>query len=477
MKTVCYIIGSALSGATLYLCHDNSLWLISVIIIIVFLLKIIDNNNISEKLVQVCINTFFLTYFTLTFWFLHRSVRDGSIIGLVLIVIPWIVYCLPMLLLSVCKQFKIEVFLILWLLVESIFKNIEVGNSMLQLGILFGNIPDVISWYQYTGPSGGSVWLLLSCYFLYKIIFKSKKNLIWLSVIVIVPLLTNLLINNNTVEKTRSVGVILNNRNFDSILLDAKRIRLDYILTAEAVSVLFKQSYQANKLLTSIKRTLVDSIEHTSVFLGSWMIEEGNLPSNVIVIFSKYRKPIFRYKQKFIPFGEYLPYESFLGKWEDLKKMIPNLITSKNNDTEVAIINNDVIGPLICYEALFTNFMSELCNAGAEIFFVSASNGFINDIHTEEVIKNIMICNAITTHKNVLRATDQGYSYIISSNGILLPISNDIEYLQVSLNQKKTFYTKHYKKVTFIYLLTLGGVLFTLLWLSNKKTIIAQFPH
>ena len=149
--------------------------------------------------------------------------------------------------------------------------------------------------------------------------------------------------------------------------------------------------------------------------------------SNSVVTYARGRATQIRNKQRFIPFGEYLPCRNILGKIEWINNAVPYDLTATPNRSEIIRIDGDGISPLICYEGIFWDDMCRYCRQGAEIFFISASNEIVDNMHCEKQMLNISRANAITTDRSIVRAVQNGLSYAVDNRGRVLAFCDNAD--------------------------------------------------
>ena len=59
--------------------------------------------------------------------------------------------------------------LVAWVSMEYFHLNWDLSWPWLTLGNGFANIPSIVQWYEFTGVLGGSLWILLTNFFIFKI--------------------------------------------------------------------------------------------------------------------------------------------------------------------------------------------------------------------------------------------------------------------------------------------------------------------
>ncbi|MCO5113758.1 MAG: apolipoprotein N-acyltransferase [Bdellovibrionaceae bacterium] len=127
------------------------------------------------------------------------------------------------------------------------------------------------------------------------------------------------------------------------------------------------------------------------------------------------------HKSILLAFGEYLPGAEWFP-W--LKKLAPMVSDFQQGPgPEVRKLDEYVIGPLICYEALFPNFARKLALDGAD-FFVNLTNDSWYG-KTFEPWQHLYIAagRAIENRIPLLRSTNTGYTTAVLETGEVLELS------------------------------------------------------
>lgn len=468
MNTLVKIGVAPILGVLLYFSQDGLVLLPLAFVAFTGLFYLLDS-TLRPGMRLLCIALFTAAYALANFSYLTHAAADGSLLALVLAVIPWFVYMVPMLAAIFCKRRMVEAFVFAWLIGEIIFLVIPIGNPYLMAGTPLSYLPDAIQWYRYTGPIGGSIWLLGLSYLLYRTLIRKNLPYYTLGVGTVLPILCSLLIGGsvaaNNGHKERTVGIVAlqaGNTAIDSLLRRHNTISCDYILSPEAISSFAQSSMFVHPTLTAIRRSLQDSLKNSTVFIGAYLVMPDHTVTNSMVAYSRDDAPQFRYKSRYIPFGEYLPWRSVLGGIKWINEAIPYDLTAVPNTSEIIRIGEDNIAPLICYEGIFLQDMCEYCRQGAEIFFVAASNEMVNNMHCERQMVNINRANAIATNRYVVRATQAGLSYVVDNRGRIKTLNSDSDALivqKVGLIAPTTFYCRYHEGLILTYLwLGIGGL-------------------
>lgn len=472
--------GAPVLGVLLYFSQDSSILLPLAFAAFTGLFYVLGSSA-RPGMHLLYIALFTSAYTLANFSYLTHGAADGSLLALVLAIIPWAIYMMPMLAVIFCKRRVVEAFAFAWLIGEIVFLTVPIGNPYLIAGTPLAYLPDAIQWYRYTGPIGGSFWLLGLSYLLYRTLIRKDMPYYALTLGAVLPVLCSFLIGwsvgGNGQHKERTVGIVslqAGNAAIDSILRQNKTVKCDYILSPEAISSFSQSSMFIHPTLTSIRRSLQDSLRNSTVFIGAFLILPDHTVTNSMVAYSREDAPQFRYKRRYIPFGEYLPWRSLIGGIQWINEAIPYDLTPVSNQSEIIRISDDNISPLICYEGIFLNDLCGYCQQGAEIFFVSASNEMVNNMHCERQMVNISRANAIATNRYIVRATQEGLSYVVDNSGRIENIhciSDALIVQRVALISPLTFYCKYHDGIIFTYLFLCVVGLAWFLIRSRRKSL------
>ena len=121
-------------------------------------------------------------------------------------------------------------------------------------------------------------------------------------------------------------------------------------------------------------------------------------------------------KQKLVPFGEFLPFESLLNKI-GLKKITEGHGSFQKGNKKINIKLDELnILPLICYEVIFTKFIQQSNNDTNLIVIISEDAWFGDTIGPDQHFAK-SIFRAIENGTFFLRSANKGTSSIIDNKG------------------------------------------------------------
>lgn len=127
-------------------------------------------------------------------------------------------------------------------------------------------------------------------------------------------------------------------------------------------------------------------------------------------------------KVKLVPLGEYIPFESILGKVIDRLSPLDNhLKAGDNNQIFKTPFGQAIVG--ICYESAFSEHFRRQAKIGGEFIITASNNAHYSTAmpaqhHAQDIIR------AIETGKWMARVTNTGYSGIVNPRGQTLWISD-----------------------------------------------------
>lgn len=168
-----------------------------------------------------------------------------------------------------------------------------------------------------------------------------------------------------------------------------------------------------------------------------------------------------------VPFGEFVPFQHFLGKFIKVVNELGGFAPGKNY-TVFKINEKFQFSVLICYESIFSELTSKFVSLGAN-FLVNITNDawFLNTSAPYQHF-SFNIFRAVENRVYLLRSANTGISAVISPTGEILNktslFQNEKIIFNISLWHKKTFYTKYNN-----YLKLISLIIFVILFTLNLK--------
>ena len=181
-----------------------------------------------------------------------------------------------------------------------------------------------------------------------------------------------------------------------------------------------------------------ESITHNSSFYDAVLQEKvpawigafgtkGKSFTNSLFTLTVDGKTFSRYdKYKLVPFGEYIPFESVLGKIINrLSPLDTHLAAGKSQQIFDTMFGQAIVG--ICYESAFSEHFRRQAKAGGQFIITASNNAHYSDTmpaqhHAQDVMR------AIESDRWATRATNTGYSAIVDPRGNTIWISDINQY-------------------------------------------------
>ena len=373
-------------------------------------------------------------------------------------------------------------FISIWLVFEKMHLHWEFSWPWLNLGNGFSEYPSWIQWYEYTGTSGGTLWVLLVNVLLFQLIrVRSGKDnirgtmydvrmssLLLISAALALPIILSLFINNNRSSKhptsdiqhptSNNIVVIqpnidpyekLSTGTFDAqlqklIRLSESKIDSNTTLLVWPETALYspngfdevnlKQNFFLNPLFDFLRRhpkiNLFTGIESYRVYpervSASARPIDGTsdfyeVYNGSAVLDSSGALQLY-HKSMLVPGVETLPrFLLFLGPVFEKLGGTAGGYARQEERTPLPTNNGYVIAPAICYESIYGEYMSRYVKAGANIIAVITNDGWWGNTPGYKHHMLYGKLRAIETRKWVLRSANTGISCFID------PMGNDFE--------------------------------------------------
>ena len=452
------------------------------------LFRIVEN---AKKTYLFIYLSLFLWNLATTWWVWNASV-GGAIAMLfantLLMTLPWIVYVflknkIPS---KLSKYFLVTA----WILFEYGHLNWELSWSWLNLGNGFAYTHVLVQWYEYTGVLGGTLWVLLVNVFLYDfIIEKSRKKLILALISLLLPIICSLLIYFSYQEKGENLEIVVVQPNIDPYT--EKFVGTENFIPYDKQASLFlelagKQVTSTTKLVVFPETAFDEGYDEKNIqnYAPIRIIRDflKNNPQMYILagttsweIYGKEKKTFtarhneqigyydvfntamflgakvdsiaFYHKSKLVPIVESMPYpsviEALLGSVIiDLGGTSGGL--GQQKEREVFFAEKYAFAPIICYESIYGEYVTEYVRKGANILCIITNDGWWGDTPGYRQHWQMAKLRAIETRRAVSRSANTGISGFIDQKGDVIGQTpywvKDVRRQNLAANNEKTFY-------------------------------------
>ncbi len=403
----------------------------------------------------------------------------------------------------------------------------------LTLGNAFATHPQWVQWYEFTGTSGGSLWIMLSNIFLFLFFVEYQRNgrskkyfglmLSWALILVIPIFLGGRLSDRSETFIAPDKNIVVVQPNIDPyekvsdaagsfeaqlqklISTSEKKIDSNTALVIWPETALFtpsrideaslKGNFFLNPLWAFLKRhpnmSLFTGIESYRQFDHKTKYsEEFNgffyESYNGSMLIDSSGASAFYHKSMLVPGVETLPwFLKFIDKWFAKFGGTTAGYAKQKERTVLNEKNGFKIAPAICYESIYGEFMRKYINSGANLICIITNDGWWKKTPGHRQHMNYARLRAIETRTWVARSANTGISCFIDPYGNVIDPQPYDTNAAIKLNipagvNSKTFFVKHgdvLSKVMIAFSILLFGWTITLkfrVWLLRKKKLPAD---
>lgn len=362
---------------------------------------------------------------------------------------------------------------VFWLTFEFLHSKWELSWSWLDLGNVFASWPRWVQWYEYTGTAGGALWVLVVNILLFMLIRELRKaerlarRVRWFSgltaLMLVLPAVISLVIYFRYQEQTDPVEVV--------IIQPSEDPYQDAESAGQAAARTEKMIRLAQQLVTPETRFV--AAPEAALPNGVWLHQQSTEPhirqirgflmehpglswvtgSSTYALYanesqaSPTARPLrgsgnyydafnsglmigpaegfdYYHKSKLVPGIERMPFYKALkpiGKLvSSLGGISGSLGTQEQRSVFQAAEGQPVIGPVICYESIYGDYMTEYIRRGATMIFVLTNDGWWRDTPGHRQHHEYARLRAIEMRRPIVRAASTGFSSFIDQRGKVL---------------------------------------------------------
>lgn len=445
----------------------------------------------------------YLTFFiwnVLTTWWIKNASFAGLIVALVVssafMTIPFWLFSLTHRKLG--DSFGYFSLLFYWVAFEYLYLNAEISWTWLNIGNGFANNIQSIQWYEFTGVLGGTFWVLAVNLLLFKALtkfLKTKKfryssvEFVTAVLILVIPVVISHFLFRNYEEKKDPHEIVVIQPNidpymkFNDIPPDEQMeilIRLadslagpktDYIVAPETFinDNLWLSDLGRNRSILKLKQ-LARKYPRAEIVIGATTYklykneEEASKtarPFREDTWFDSFNSalqidtsgviPVY-HKSELVVGVEKMPYTKYLGFLRKLMLRLGGIFrshgTQEYRDAFPSVRDGTRVGPVICYESIFGEFVTEyVSEAGANFIFVITNDGWWGDTPGYIQHNSFSALRAIENRRSIARSANTGISSFFNQKGELIKMlgwwKRGAIKETLNANDEMTFYTRY----------------------------------
>ncbi|MCK5068646.1 MAG: apolipoprotein N-acyltransferase [Bacteroidales bacterium] len=388
---------------------------------------------------------------------------------------------------------------VFWLAFEFLYIRAQINFPWLVLGNGFANDVMLIQWYEWTGALGGSLWVMVMNILVFKLVkgwlsdrsfAANRKRIGWVVGVLMVPMLFSMVRFLTYQEKEDPYEMVVLQPNIDPYMKFQDMTQeeqtgyllqladslvtpeTDYIVGPETfinngvwVSLMYKHP-EILKLQVFLKRfpnaklvlgaTTFQVYKDSSQFTSSSRLYRGGPYqydhfNSAFQLDASGEIPLY-HKSMLVTGVEKMPHKELLGFLEDLVVNLGGAMrgngTQEFRETFVSPQDSTRVGPVICWESVFGEYVTDyVSDAGANFIFIVTNDGWWRNTPGYRQHNSFARLRAIETRRSVARSANTGISSLIDQRGVELARIGWWERsgLRGTLNKndKITFYVKH----------------------------------
>lgn len=356
---------------------------------------------------------------------------------------------------------------VFWLSFEYIhLQNWGLSWPWLTVGNVFAARTSWVQWYEYTGTSGGGLWVMVVNVLVFLLVWDwvKKRKLVmrrvwWIAGVLIVPVVFSMLLMASHIVTTQVVrgNVVIVQPNIDPyekistgsfdaqlnklLRLSESAVDSNTVLLVWPETALFsengfiedrlKGNYFLNPLWDFLRRhphlNLLTGIESVRIFKDKHSATASRIPNtdeyvegyNAAVLMDSSGPVSFYHKSRLVPGVETLPpFLHFLDSWFEKFGGTTAGYTGQDERTTMNETNHSYrIAPAVCYESIYGEFMSRYVDNGADVIAIITNDGWWGNTPGYKQHESYARLRAIETRRWVVRSANTGVSCVIDPNG------------------------------------------------------------
>ncbi|WP_207496233.1 apolipoprotein N-acyltransferase [Aridibaculum aurantiacum] len=463
MKRYTSLLYSLLTGLLLVFAWPDSYFTALIFIAWIPLLLLADKEKNVYRFFLFCLLSMFI-WNAGTTWWIWNSTPEGAIGA---IIANSFLMCLPLWGAYLFNKkygnvIGVTSFIVFWLSFEYIHLNWQLSWPWLTLGNVFATQPSWIQWYEITGVSGGSLWVLLVNILLFSCYKKiNRKKLIAAVGVLVLPFVASFALTPNAaeLEAAANTNVVIVQPNIDPYsekfdmastegqikkLIDLSEQAMDentrLVLWPETAlpvgvwqnevqqnhyyqpvfefvnrhpQVMLQTGIEAYKSYGTNKETITArKNESTGTYYDAF---------NSSVMIAANQPLIFYNKSKLVPGVETLP--TFLMWLADVFEQFGGTTGGYGTDREANVfkapVSPYVTAPIICYESIYGEYVTNYIHKGSNLLTIMTNDGWWANTPGHRQHLQYARLRAIETRKWVARSANTGISAVIDHSGTI----------------------------------------------------------
>ena len=351
--------------------------------------------------------------------------------------------------------------------------------TWLTIGNVFAFNTNWIQWYEYTGTSGGTLWVLTTNILVFQVIKKQNnlkifsKPVLKIAAIIALPILLSFTIlvmytlkQADSVTKKMTEDVIIVQPNIDpynakfsmdyqsqflkALTLISGKItgETNYLVLPETFITddLNEESIAQREPIQWFKDSLLKKFPNLKIITGgnTYVFYEDEKQKtatsrkdersgkyydvfNSAIYLDKNRVDVY-HKSKLVPGVERMPFPALLKPLESLAINMGGTMGSLGMQDQRTVFSDSAgtlkIAPVVCYESVYADYVTGYIRNGANFIFIITNDGWWEDTPGYIQHLNYAKLRAIENRRQIARCANTGISCFINEFGTISEASN-----------------------------------------------------
>ncbi len=422
------------------------------------------------KVFRYAFNAFLVYNILTTWWVANAALPPGIFANLANAALMSTAFWLFHISKRAVPKFGYAALVVYWICFEYMHFNWDLSWPWLTFGNSFAQVPWWVQWYEYTGVFGGTLLILVVNILSFKTIKAYnetgevvKKDLAWIMALLILPLAVSLVMYVNYEEKGDPVNVVALQPNYEPhfqkftvpesqqvahfLQLSATKIDslTDYLVFPETSfeNYIEDSEFNGNRSLNKV-REFMKSYPNLTVVMGvnayhnfedgeplspnARKIGQGDreryieVYNGAIELNQKNSVVPLHKKSKLVPGPEIFPFKKILFFLEPLVDQLGGTTAGLATQKGYVIFDNGAarVGPAICYESVYGEYVGGYARNGAELIFVMTNDGWWDNTPGYRQHLHFASLRAIETRRDIVRSANTGSSAFVNQRGDIL---------------------------------------------------------
>ncbi len=405
---------------------------------------------------------------------------------------------------SLASPFSDWILIPLWIAWEHGHTLWDLTWTWLTLGNVFAFNHAWVQWYEFTGTSGGTFWVLFTNILVYKTIKQNASlklvsaPIIKIAAAIIVPIFISYLIffvRSTSLNSYKTVSVVIVQPNIDpyndkfnwdfkyqfeksiKILDGTVGQKTDFIIFPETFITenIDEETISSREEINWFRDSLIRKFPRVKIITGAntYVIYKSDSAASSTarkdergIYFDVYNTALqidstqveIYHKSKLVPGVERMPFPALLKPLESFAINMGGTMGSLGTQPQRSVFTNKAneasIAPVVCYESIFADYMTEYVRMGANLIFIVTNDGWWDNTPGYFQHLNFARLRAIENRREIARCANTGISCFIDMYG---NISQETDWWKealikkdLHLNNNLTFFSRFGDLISYI---------------------------